>query len=105
VSSFSFHHKYALNRERLSRMLRCVAEEQATSNDAIGAFVSVNPYVVRSLRGWFRHTGLGDYHVGRYTLSPFGNLAAQYDALLEQPGTFWLMHYNRVSEQSLRAEN
>jgi hypothetical protein len=94
----TFHHNYSLNRDRLSDFLRCIAEGKAISNDAIGSFVGVNPYVIRSLRGWLFHTGLGSGKAGNYTISDVGKLVLQYDPYLNLPGTLWVMHYHLASK-------
>lgn len=104
MRSFAFHQKFALNRERLARMVQCIADGAATSEDAVGAYMGVNPYMVEGFRGWLCKTGLGNASKHDYTLSPIGRLVASYDPALERPGTLWLLHYHLASDHGERAE-
>lgn len=104
MRSFAFHQKFALNRERLARMVQCIADGAATSEDAVGAYMGVNPYMVEGFRGWLCKTGLGSASKHDYTLSPIGTLVAAHDPALERPGTLWLLHYHLASDHGERAE-
>ncbi|MDP9316212.1 MAG: DUF4007 family protein, partial [Chloroflexota bacterium] len=99
-----FHQGFALNRDRLSKMVQSIATERDTSDEAIGAQLGVNPYMIEGLRGWLYKTGLGSGTSKQHVLSPFGMLVAQYDPDLRQPGTLWLLHYYLSSQHEERAE-
>jgi hypothetical protein len=99
-----FNQGFPLYRERLSGMLRCIAAGQATSDDAVGSFLGVNPYMVEGLRGWLCKTGLGTGTSKQYILTPFGTLVAEHDPDLQQAGTKWLLHYYLMSQHEERAE-
>ncbi|HEU4326452.1 MAG TPA: DUF4007 family protein [Roseiflexaceae bacterium] len=99
-----FNQGFPLYRERLSGMLRCIAAGQATSDESVGAFMGVNPYMVEGVRGWLCKTGLGRGTSKEYTLSPFGSIIAAHDPNLQRPATLWLLHYYLVSQHEERAE-
>lgn len=99
-----FHQGFALNRDRLAKMVQCIAFEGDTSDEAIGSHIGVNPYMVEGLRGWLYKTGLGGGTSKQHFLSPFGKLVVQHDADLRQPGTLWLLHYYLSSQHEDRAE-
>lgn len=99
-----FHQGFALNRERLAKMVQCIADGQETSDKSIGTQIGVNPYMIEGLRGWLYKTGLGGGTSKQHFLSPFGALVAQYDPDLRQPGTLWLLHYYLSSQHEERAE-
>ncbi len=99
-----FHQGFALNRDRLAKMVQCIATEQDTSDEAIGTQIGVNPYMIEGLRGWLYKTGLGGGTSKRHFLSPFGTLVAQHDPDLRQTGTLWLLHYYLSSQHEERAE-
>jgi hypothetical protein len=99
-----FNQGFPLYRERLSGMLRCIHDGQATSDEAVGSYMGVNPYMVEGIRGWLCKTGLGNGTSKNYTLSPFGALVAEHDPDLQQAGTQWLLHYYLASQHEERAE-
>lgn len=99
-----FNQGFPLYRERLAGMLRCIADGQATSDEAVGSYMGVNPYMVEGIRGWLCKTGLGNGTSKNYTLSPFGALVAEHDPDLHQAGTQWFLHYYLVSQHEERAE-
>jgi hypothetical protein len=104
MRAFAFHQKFSLNRERLARMLQCIADGEATSEDAVAAYMGVNPYMVQGFRGWLCKTGLGSATKQQYDLSEIGSLVAAHDPALSQPGTLWLLHYYLASDHNERAE-
>ncbi len=104
MRSFAFYQKFALNRDRLARMVQCIAAGAATSEDAVGAYMGVNPYMVEGFRGWLCKTGLGRATTHTYALSAVGTLIAAHDPTLSQPGTLWLLHYHLASDTGERAE-
>ncbi len=99
-----FHQGFALQRERLSGFVRCIEEHPAASDDDVGAFIGVNPYMVEGLRGWLYKTGLGRGNSRNYSLTPLGALVANQDSALQQLGTQWVLHYYLCSQHEERAE-
>ena len=61
MREFRFHNNFMLNRDRLSAMFRCVAEDPAAAKESIAAAMGVNPYMVEGFRGWLCKTGLGSF--------------------------------------------
>lgn len=104
MRTFAFHQKFSLHRERLSLMLRCIADGAATSEDAVASYMGVNPYMVEGFRGWLCKTGLGNATKSDYHLSPVGHLLAQHDPTLERDESLWLMHYALANSDGERAE-
>lgn len=105
MREFRFHNNFMLNRDRLSAMFRCVAEDPAAAKESIAAAMGVNPYMVEGFRGWLCKTGPGSFARKTYTISTFGQIVARYDPYLEQPGTLWGLHYHlATSQQGERAE-
>jgi hypothetical protein len=105
MRDFQFYEKFALNRERLSAILRCTAEDPTASKKTIAAAMGVNPYMVSGFRGWFCKTGLGTMMSKQTTFTPFAHLIARYDPYMEQDGTLWGLHYHlATSTNQERAE-
>ncbi|NJO81814.1 MAG: DUF4007 family protein [Blastochloris sp.] len=98
MRTLRFNGGFSLERDLIKGMLAFTNTGEATSNDAVGAYLGINPYKVNGLRGWFCKLGLGSTSANQYTLSPFGALVRQYDPELSRPGTLWLMHYFLASE-------
>lgn len=99
-----FSQGFPLNRERLSGMIRSIAEGQAISDEAVGSYMGVNPYMVEGFRGWLCKTGLGRGTSRNYSLSEFGTILTKCDPDLRLRETQWLMHYYLVSQHDERAE-
>ncbi|NTU79110.1 MAG: DUF4007 family protein [Chloroflexales bacterium] len=99
-----FNQGFPLDRNLMRGMLQCIVAGEATSDEAVGGYVGINPYKVQSMRGWFCKLGLGSGSSKQYHLSPFGNIVASYDPDLARPGTLWLLHYFLVSEHEERSE-
>ncbi|NJL05931.1 MAG: DUF4007 family protein [Chloroflexaceae bacterium] len=104
MRAFAFHQKFALRRERLALMIRCIAEGEATSEDAVATYMGVNPYMVEGFRGWLCKTGLGHANTHTYYLSALGQLIATHDPRLERNETQWLLHYALVNTADEHAE-
>jgi len=104
MRNLAFCQKFALNRGRLSLLLRCIAENKATSNDAIADYMGVNKPVAEGFRGWLHKTSLGNSANKSYQLTPLGELVHTHDPQLHDIGTAWLLHYALVSEYQERAE-
>lgn len=104
MRDLAFCRQLPLYRDRLSTMLRSVAQSPEITDDAIAEVMGVNPYAITGYRGWFRKTGLGEGVSGNYKVTPFGALLAEHDPGLQQAGTQWLLHYYLVSQHEERAE-
>lgn len=104
MRTLRFNQGFALKRERLSAIIRCIAEGNATSNDAIASYMGVNKPVAEGFRGWLCKTGLGSGTDGRYTLSPCGTIIANHDPYLQHTDTLWILHYFLISQHQERAE-
>lgn len=104
MRSLRFNQGFALDLSLIKGMLQFIATGEPASDEAIGAYVGVNPYKVESLRGWFCKLGLGSGTSKQYRLSPFGIAVAAHDPDLTRPGTLWLLHYFLASEHEERAE-
>src|SRR5579859_3680988 len=98
-----FNQGFALNRERLGAMLRCIGAGQATSDESVGTFMGVNPHMVEGYRGWLCKTGLGSATSTTYTLSPLGKILLRYDPELSLSSTQWLLHFFLVSQQDRKS--
>lgn len=104
MRTLRFSQGFALSRERLTRMLLCIAEGRATSESEIGSYMGVNKPVVEAFRGWLCKTGLGRFEKKCYSLTPLGEIVVAHDPNLQLLGTLWLLHYHLVSEHDERAE-
>jgi hypothetical protein len=104
MRSLRFNQGFALDRNLIKGMLQYIATGEPASDEAIGAYVGINPYKVESLRGWFCKLGLGSGTSRQYRLSRFGVVVAAHDPDLTRPGTLWLLHYFLTSEHEERSE-
>jgi hypothetical protein len=104
MRSLQFNQGFPLERNLIKGMLQFIATGEPFSNEAVGAYIGVNPYKVNGLRGWFCKLGLGNGSVKGYHLSPFGIAVAAHDPDLTRPGTLWLLHYFLSSEHEERSE-
>lgn len=104
MRSLRFNQGFSLDRTLIKGMLQYVASGKPASDEAIGAYIGVNPYKVEGLRGWFCKIGLGTGTSKQYNLSAFGRIVAAHDPDLVRPGTLWLIHYFLASEQAERSE-
>ncbi len=104
MRAFAFHQKFSLQRERLSLMIRCIAEGEARSESAVATYMGVNPYMVEGFRGWLCKTGLGHATTHTYHLSELGQVIATYDPQLARHETQWLLHYALTNTADERAE-
>jgi len=104
MRAFAFHQKFSLQRERLSLMIRCIAEGEARSESAVATYMGVNPYMVEGFRGWLCKTGLGHALKRTYHLSALGQIIADHDPYLERNETQWLLHYALTNTADERAE-
>ncbi|MEI7768854.1 MAG: DUF4007 family protein [Chloroflexales bacterium] len=104
MRTLQFNQGFPLDRALITGMLKFTSTGEPTSNDAVGAYLGVNPYKVMGLRGWFCKLGLGSTTSKQYQLSPFGAAVAAHDPDLARPGTRWLLHYFLASEHEERSE-
>jgi hypothetical protein len=104
MRTLRFNQGFALDRALITGMLQYVRSGEPISDDAVGAYLGVNPYKVEGLRGWFCKLGLGSAVPTQYILSPFGAAVAAHDPDLARPGTRWLLHYFLASEHEERSE-
>lgn len=104
MRSLRFNQGFPLDRNLIKRMVQCIAAGEATSDEAAGAYIGVNPYKVEGLRGWLCKLGLGSGTSRQYRLSPFGAAVASHDRDLSRSGTLWLLHYFLASEHEERSE-
>lgn len=104
MRSLQFNQGFPLDRTLIKGMLQYAVTGEPTSNEAVGAYIGVNPYKVSGLRGWFCKLGLGTTTSKRYHLSPFGEVIATHDPDLNRLGTRWLLHYFLASEHEERSE-
>ncbi|GAA5528866.1 DUF4007 family protein [Herpetosiphon gulosus] len=104
MREFSFYQGFSLRRERLAGMLQAVAANSTASDEEIGRHMGVNPYMVEGFQGWLCKTGLGSKQHKDYKLTPFGRLAVQYDPLLSDQGTSWILHFYLSTQHDERAE-
>src|SRR5688500_15042321 len=89
MRSLRFNQGFPLDRNLIKGMLQYIATGEPVSDEAIAAYIGVNPYKVQGLRGWFCKLGLGSGASKRYQLSPFGTTVAAHDPDLSRPGTLW----------------
>lgn len=104
MRTLRFNLGFPLDRHLMSGMLQCIVAGEANSDEAVGAYIGVNPYKVQGLRGWFCKLGLGSATSRQYQLSSFGATIARHDPDLARSGTLWLLHYFLVSEHEERSE-
>jgi len=104
MRALRFNQGFALDRTLLRGMIQCIATGKATSDEAVGAYIGVNPYKVEGLRGWLCKLGVASGTAKEYRLSPFGATVAVHDPDLALPGTLWLLHYFLASEHEERSE-
>ena len=104
MRAIRFNQGFPLERSLLKGMLQCIAAGKATSDEAVGAYIGVNPYKVQGLRGWLCKLGIASGTSKEYRLSSFGAMAALHDPDLALPGTVWLLHYFLASEHEERSE-
>jgi hypothetical protein len=60
MRSLQFNQGFPLERNLIKGMLQFIATGEPFSNEAVGAYIGVNPYKVNGLRGWFCKLGLGN---------------------------------------------
>lgn len=104
MREFNFSRNFALDRERLSKMVQTIYSIENVNDDVVAQSMGVNAYMVTGFRGWVRKTGLGTGSSGTYTLSPFGALVAAQDPNFADPGTLWLLHFHLATQHVERAE-
>ena len=106
AKTLDFYGRFSFDRSLASRLLQCIAEGQATSEEAIGSYVGVNPYKVGSDRfpRWLLHMGLVTREGKSYKLTTFGELTYRYDPTLIRESTLWLLHYYLTTNQQTYSE-
>jgi hypothetical protein len=100
AKTIGFYQNFNLDLQRLSHALRCIQQDPEMSHAALAQCMSVNQPVAEGFSAWLRHTGLavviprkGQQKAGIHRLTPFGELAYQYDPTLMDIGTQWILHY------------
>lgn len=100
AKTLGFYQNFNLDLQRLSNALRCIQQDPDMSHATLAQCMSVNQPVAEGFSAWLRHTGFAiatprkDQHkAGAYKLTPFGELAYQYDPTLMDIGTQWILHY------------
>jgi hypothetical protein len=110
AKTLGFYRNFQLSLDRLSGALRCVKEDPTASQEQLAAYLGANVPVGKGFSAWLRHTGLVEaesedaWQALQYSLTPFGRLASEYDPLLADPGTQWLLHYYLATEHAERSD-
>lgn len=111
AKNIGFYQNFNLQLQELSAALQCVKAKPELSYEELGECMSLNPRKAGGLSPWLRHTGLvttqvivGQNRSLRYELTPFGQLAAQYDPFLNDLGTKWIIHYFLSTDHNERSE-
>jgi hypothetical protein len=100
AKTIGFYQNFHLDLQRLSNALRCIQHDSEMGHAALAQCMSVNVPVAEGFSSWLRHTGLveatprkGQQKTNAYRLTPFGELAYQYDPTFMDIGTQWILHY------------
>lgn len=100
AKTIGFYQNFNLDVQRLSNALRCIQQDPDMGHAALAQCMSVNQPVAEGFSAWLRHTGLVraapskvPHKASSQGLTPFGELAYQYDPTLMDIGTQWIMHY------------
>ncbi len=100
AKTIGFYQNFRLDIQRLSNALCSIQQEPEMSYAALAQCMSVDRPVAEAFSYWLRHTGLVEPIPRKrpqkaivYRLSPFGELAYQYDPTLMDIGTQWVLHY------------
>ncbi len=100
AKTIGFYQNFHLDLQRLSNALRCIQYDPEMNYTTLAQCMSVNVPVAEGFSSWLRHTGLveatprkGRQKTSAYRLTPFGELAYQYDPTLMDIGTQWILHY------------
>lgn len=110
AKNIGFYQNFNLTLDRLSSALRCVQSNPQVSHIELAECMSVNRPIGEGFSAWLTHTGLTTTQSGgkgealTYELTPFGQLAAQYDPLLNDLGTQWIIHYYLATDHIERSE-
>ncbi|HEY9608976.1 DUF4007 family protein [Allocoleopsis sp.] len=111
AKTIGFYQNFNLDLKRLSTALLCVQANPELGHDALAQCMGVNRPVAEGFSAWLRHTGLATLHHGEqrqrvltYELTPFGQLASQYDPTLTDLGTQWVLHYYLSTEHTDRSD-
>jgi len=100
AKTIGFYQNFRLDIQRLSNALCSIQQEPEMSHAALAQCMSVDLPVADAFSAWLRHTGLVEPIPRKrpqkaivHRLSPFGELAYQYDPTLMDIGTQWVLHY------------
>lgn len=110
AKTIGFYQNFNLTLQRLSNALRCIQAHSQLSHIDLAECMSVNRPIGESFSAWLTHTGLATTQTGgkgealTYELTPFGQLAIQYDPFFNDLGTQWLIHYFLTTEHGERSE-
>lgn len=110
AKSIGFYQNFNLTFDRLSTALRCIQTNPRVSHSELAECMSVNRPIGEGYSAWLTHTGLAiakqESSRGSltYHLTPFGQLAFQFDPLLRDLGTQWVIHYYLATEHLERSE-
>src|SRR5437588_4591484 len=100
AKTIGFYQNFRLDIQRLSNALCSIQQEPEMSYAALAQCMCVDLPVAEAFSSWLRHTGLVEPIPRKrpqkaivHRLSPFGELAYQYDPTLMDIGTQWVLHY------------
>jgi hypothetical protein len=109
--TIGFYQNFNLNLHRLCSALRCIQQNPEMGQNALAQCMGVNQPVAEGFSAWLRHTGLATLQpinkpksTASYKLTPFGELASQYDPALKDLGTQWVLHYYLATEHEERSD-
>jgi hypothetical protein len=110
AKTIGFFQNFNLRLDRLSSALHCVRDNPEANYATLAECMGVNTPVAEGYSAWLRHTGLveatsgGKWQALRYSPTPWGALALEYDPTLSDLGTQWLLHYYLATEHSERSD-
>ncbi len=90
----TFHRTFSLNRPAIGQILRIQNDRKATggiSRKELNEKSNLGSIYLESMPRWAWGSGLLNYDK---SLSKFGSYSYQFDPLLEQTSTQWLIHYH-----------
>jgi hypothetical protein len=100
AKTIGFYQNFLFDMQRLSIALCSIQQEPEMNNAALARCMGGQLPVGEAFSSWLRHTGLVEPIPRKkpqkaivHRLSPFGELAYQYDPTLMDIGTQWVLHY------------
>ncbi len=100
AKTLGFYQNFRFDIQRLSIALCSIQQDPEMSNAALAQCMGAHLPVGEAFSSWLRHTGLVEAVPRKrpqkaivHRLSPFGELAYQYDPTLMDIGTQWVLHY------------